>query len=261
MSVSEQLRRLASCPLLAGSPTAPVLPWPGFHVAPEIEELSRLGCFHRCYLAGALSADAAARVDAAAIWGVPEVPETPGRDVAGMLAAIEGGELSALVAGGVRIDDLPAEAEAALRAVEFLVVLDTHAHELVELADVVFPVAAAPEKAGTFLNWEGRARPSSRALRTNLMSDARVLASLAAELDVAGLGSDPATLRAQFGEFAGWEGARVGSPDVRCRRRCRAAPGCCWPLGVRFWSPRVLQGGEPYLAATARGRRGLVVGF
>ena len=25
-----------------------------------------------------------------------------------------------------------------------------------EHADVVFPVAAAPEKAGTFLNWEGR---------------------------------------------------------------------------------------------------------
>ncbi|MCZ3388445.1 MAG: NADH-quinone oxidoreductase subunit G [Actinomycetia bacterium] len=198
-------------------------------------------------------ADAAARVDTAAIWGVPEVPEAPGRDIPAMLAAIEGRELSALVVGGVRLDDLPADAEAALRATEFLVVLDTHAHGLVELANVVFPVAAAPEKAGTFINWEGRQRPSSQALRTNLMSDARVLAALAGELGVVGLDGDLARLRAQLGEFSGWEGVRVGSPDVA------AATGEPGPgLLLATWRPlleaTVLQEGEPYLAATARGR-------
>ena len=158
-------------------------------------------------------ADAAARVDTAAIWGVGEVPETPGRDLAAMLAGIENRELSALVAAGVRLDDLPEGAEAALRATEFLVVLDTHAHEVVDLADVVFPVAVAPEKSGTFVNWEGRERRSSRALRTNLMSDARVLSAIAAELGV-DLQADQETLLAQLAEFAGWEGARIEAPDV-----------------------------------------------
>ncbi len=195
--------------------------------------------------------DAAARVDTAAIWGVAEVPEAAGRDIPAMLAAVEGGELSALVVGGARIDDLPADAEAALRGAEFLVVLDTHAHALVELANVVFPVAAAPEKGGSFINWEGRHRSSSKALRTNLMSDARVLAALAGELGVDDVDGDPARLSTQLGEFAGWEGARIGSPDVA------AAPGDGAPgLLLATWRPllesTVLQEGEPYLAATAR---------
>ena len=128
--------------------------------------------------------------------------------------AIESRELSALVVGGRPARRPAGGAEAALRATEFLVVLDTHAHELVELADVVFPVAVAPEKSGTFVNWEGRERPSSRALRTNLMSDARVLAAIAAELGV-DLHADQETLLAQLAEFAGWEGARIEAPDVR----------------------------------------------
>ena len=198
-------------------------------------------------------ADPAARVDTAAIWGVAEVPEAPGRDIPAMLAAIEGRELSALVVAGARLDDLPKDSEAALRATEFLVVLDTHSHALVELANVVFPVAAAPEKAGTFINWEGRQRPSSQALRTNLMSDARVLAALAGELDVDGVDGDPVKLRTQLGEFAGWEGARVGSADVAAVTG-ETGPG----LLLATWRPllesTVLQEGEPYLAATARGR-------
>ena len=196
--------------------------------------------------------DPAARVDTAAIWGVPEVPETPGRDLAEMLVGIENRELSALVAAGVRLDDLPDGAEAALRATEFLVVLDTHAHEVVDLADVVFPVAVAPEKSGTFVNWEGRERPSSRALRTNLMSDARVLTAIAAELDV-DLEADQETLLAQLAEFAGWEGARVQAPDVRPATAERGGH-----LVLATWrpllEPTVLQAGEPYLAATARSR-------
>jgi NADH-quinone oxidoreductase subunit G len=196
-------------------------------------------------------ADAAARVDAAAIWGVEEVPEQPGRDVAAMIAAIGSRELKAMVLGGVRLDDLAEGTAAGVAGLDFLVVLDTHEHELLEHADVVFPVAAAAEKSGTFLNWEGRERRSARALRTALMSDARVLAALADEMGVAGLPRDEVRAAAELGEFAGWEGARVQPP----RAEAESTPSGGGML-LATWrpliEPTVMQEGEPYLAATAR---------
>ncbi|MCZ3387012.1 MAG: NADH-quinone oxidoreductase subunit G [Actinomycetia bacterium] len=199
-------------------------------------------------------ADAAARVDTAAIWGVADVPEAPGRDITGMLAAIESGDLEAILVSGVRMDDLPTGSEAGLRDARFVVALDTHHHELVELADVVLPVAAAPEKAGTFINWEGRKRSSSQALTTSLMSDARVLAALAGELGFDDIDGDPARLRAQLDEFAGWEGARVGSPEV-----VAADPETGTGFLLATWrpllEPTAMQEGEPYLAATAPKRQ------
>ena len=196
--------------------------------------------------------DAAARVDTAAIWGTVEIPETPGRDSAGMFDAIEAGQVSALLMGGVRLDDLPDGAEAAVRAADFVVVLDTHAHEVTEFADVVFPVAAAPEKAGSFVNWEGcRERHSSQVLRTPLMRDARVLAVLAAELGVAGLRSEVSELNAELAEFTGWEGARAESPEV-ASDVAEAGPGLLLATWRPLLEPTVLQSGEPYLAATAR---------
>ena len=196
--------------------------------------------------------DAAARVDAAAIWGVAKVPDAPGRDIASMFEAVEAGGVSALVVGGVRLDDLPHGAEAAVRAADFVVVLDTHGHELVELADVVFPVAAVPEKAGSFVNWEGCAeRHSSQVLRTSLMRDARVLAVLAAELGTTGLLSEAAELHAELAEFSRWEGARVGSPEVT-QESAETGPGLLLATWQPLLEPSVLQSGEPYLAATAR---------
>jgi NADH-quinone oxidoreductase subunit G len=195
-------------------------------------------------------ADAAARVDTAAIWGVADVPEAPGRDLPAMLQAVEQRALTSLVVAGAQLDDLPEGAEAALRAVDHLVVLDTHHHALVELAHVVFPVAAVSQKAGTFLNWEGRERRSARATRSTLMPDARVLGALAAELGVDLALADAGAIRAQLAEFAGWEGARAESPDVPAPA-VEAGGG----LALATWRPLIgggtLEEGEPYLAATA----------
>lgn len=44
-------------------------------------------------------ADAAARVDLAAAWGVESLPETPGRDTDAIVAAAAAGELGGLVVG------------------------------------------------------------------------------------------------------------------------------------------------------------------
>jgi NADH-quinone oxidoreductase subunit G len=54
-----------------------------------------------------------------------------------------------------------------------------------EHADVVLPVAAASEKAGAYLDWEGRLRPFDATLHgTGQLPDGRVLQGLADEMDV-----------------------------------------------------------------------------
>jgi NADH-quinone oxidoreductase subunit G len=104
------------------------------------------------------------------------------------------GALGALVVGGVDPYDIVSSAvddsgagidtedvrEAMRRA--FVVSLEVRESAVTELADVVLPVAPHAEKAGTFRDWEGRARPFEAALESGAMSDYRVLDMIATEL-------------------------------------------------------------------------------
>ena len=85
-------------------------------------------------------------------------PPRSGRDTGQILEAAAAGELGALLVGGVELADLPDPARGAGRARRggFVVSLELRPSEVTERADVVLPVAAVAEKAGTFLNWEGR---------------------------------------------------------------------------------------------------------
>ncbi len=115
------------------------------------------------------------------------IPSTPGRDTSGIVAAAAAGELGALVIGGVDPDDLldPQLARAALEKAPFVVSLELRRSAATDYADVVFPVAAAIEKAGTYLDWEGRSRPFDASLKdTGRLSDYLVLNALADALDV-----------------------------------------------------------------------------
>lgn len=130
--------------------------------------------------------DDAARAAVESAWGA-QLPVTPGRDTAAILAAAAAGELDGLLVGGVDIDDLPdpAAARAAISAAGFVVSLELRASSVTELADVVFPVAAAAEKSGAYLDWEGRVRPFGTALKhAGGLDDARVLDTLGVEMDV-----------------------------------------------------------------------------
>jgi NADH-quinone oxidoreductase subunit G len=130
--------------------------------------------------------DVGARAELEAMWHVP-IPAAVGRDVDGIISAAAAGQLGALLIGGVDPADLsnPELAERALAAVGFVVSLEVRASAVTPYADVVLPVAPTSEKAGSFLNWEGRIRPFEVALRgATSMSDHRVLNALAEELDV-----------------------------------------------------------------------------
>jgi NADH-quinone oxidoreductase subunit G len=203
---------------------------------------------------GRLVADPAARVDVAATWGVPSLPDAPGRDTASMLEAARAGILGGLVVGGVDPADLPdpQAAFAALDAAPFVLSLELRHSAVTERADVVLPVAAVAEKAGTFWNWEGRERPFGTVLATSYLSDYRVLDALADELDVdLGL-RDLDAVRTEAAELAGWEGAQAPAPD---RPAAEPPHVAAHEAVLASWHQLLdagrLQDGEPWLAGTA----------
>ncbi|MGY1857787.1 NADH-quinone oxidoreductase subunit G [Modestobacter sp. SYSU DS0290] len=133
---------------------------------------------------GRTVASAADRAAVAQRWGA-DVPATPGRDLTGILTAARDGALSGLLVGGVDPADLPDPllAEQALAAAGFVVSLELFPSAVTAHADVVLPVAAAPEKAGAYLDWEGRVRPFDATLHgTGQLSDGRVLQGVAEHL-------------------------------------------------------------------------------
>ncbi len=214
--------------------------------------------------------DPAARAEVEAAWGV-SIPPAPGRDTAGILAgvalplpddAIEAAEaaavgeprgLAGLLVGGVEVDDLPDPAAAltAIAGAGFVVSLEMRASAVTALADVVFPVAAAVEKAGAYLNWEGRPRPFDAALpEAGTLDEGRILDTLGVEMDVDLYTQTPAAAAGELGRLGVWSGRR---PTVY-----GAAAGPEAGPGYRLASWRMnLDGGramdgEPHLAGTAK---------
>ncbi|MBV9383639.1 MAG: NADH-quinone oxidoreductase subunit G, partial [Streptosporangiaceae bacterium] len=133
--------------------------------------------------------------------------------------------------------------------------IELRASSITDRADVVFPVAAVAEKAGTFVNWEGRGGSFAAALRVpGVRTDLYVLGALADEMDVhLGL-PDAASARAELATLGTWRGARPAAPGTG-----RAARPAELPAGEAYlatWHQLLdngrMQDGEPYLAGTAR---------
>jgi NADH-quinone oxidoreductase subunit G len=210
--------------------------------------------------------DPAARAEVARAWGKGSLPGTPGRDTTAMLTAARNGELGALVVAGVDPADLP-DPVAALQAIEmapFVVSLELRASAVTDRADVVFPVAAVAEKAGTFVNWEGRGGSFEAALHVpEVRTDRYVLGAIADEMDVhLGL-PDAAAARAELAAIGTWRGPRPEPPEVITAGSesgvhvTHEAHGS-GVLDVRLatWHQLLdsgrMQDGEPALAGTAR---------
>ncbi|MFD3353027.1 NADH-quinone oxidoreductase subunit G [Streptomyces fradiae] len=168
---------------------------------------------------GRPATDPRAREEVAAVWGVRELPHRYGRDTGRIVEAAATGELPALLVGGVDVADLPdpRRAREALDAA-FVVSLELRPGEVTERADVVLPVAAVAEKAGTFLNWEGRVRMFDAALKPQHMTsalpptDARVLHMLADAMDVHFALPDLPAVRREMDRLGAWDGERAEDP-------------------------------------------------
>ena len=200
-------------------------------------------------------ADAAARVDIAAAWGVAALPTQPGRTTAEIISGLASNQLDAVVVGGVDAHDL-LNSRQALDALKksFVVSLEIAPSSITEVADVVLPVAAITEKSGSFLNWEGRARAFDAAVEDSQnRSDVRILSMIA---DAMGesimLGTVTAAAR-EFNQLGKWDGARVAFTSV--------APVAAKAIGAnealltswrRLLDMGTLQKGEDNLAGTRR---------
>jgi NADH-quinone oxidoreductase subunit G len=203
--------------------------------------------------------DPQARAEVARAWNKTSLPTLPGRDASTMLAAAERGELGALLIAGVDPADMP-DPGAMLRALEvtpFVVSLELRASAITDRADVVFPVAAAAEKSGTFVNWEGRGGTFAAALRVpGMRTDLHVLGAIADEMDVHLGVPDAAAARAELAALGAWKGERIAPPsplspttDVTPQSGMVAARLATWH---QLLDAGRMQDGEPYLAGTAR---------
>ena len=221
------------------------------------------GCLPSLLPGGRPVADAAARVDVAAAWGVDSLPDgrRPRRRRASSpppppaSSAAWWSVASTSTTPPTRAPPAPRSRRRASWSA-----LELRETDVTRAADVVFPVAPVTEKAGTFVNWEGRLRPFEAVLTNpGSLPDLRVLAGIAEELGrplgfrtVAEAAPRWSELGAWDGErrrSAGAEAATAATPsglDHRGRRRSRSPPGSsCIDDGS-------MQDGEPHLRATAR---------
>jgi NADH-quinone oxidoreductase subunit G len=148
-------------------------------------------------------------------------------------------------------------ADAALDAAGFVVSLELLPSAVTARADVVLPVAPAVEKAGTYVDWEGRLRCFDTTLRgTGALADARILDAIAAELGVALGTADVESIRAEWNRLGLVTAARPAAPGVAAAPPAVPAPGEA-VLATWHWllDEGTLQQGEPHLAGTAKRAR------
>ncbi|MEU8045431.1 NADH-quinone oxidoreductase subunit G [Micromonospora echinofusca] len=215
------------------------------------------GCLPNLLPGGRLVNEPAARAELGEAWDIPAgvIPSQAGRDTDGILAAAAGGQLGALVVAGVDPADLadPRLAEKALDEVPFLVSLELRMSAVARRADVVLPVAPVAEKAGSFLDWEGRLRTFEAVLHTAAMTDGRVLDALAAQLDVQLGTGDVLSVRRELGALPRTRTDRPAAPSVEPATVREPGAGeavlATWHQLIDLGS---LTDGDEYLAGTAR---------
>jgi len=194
--------------------------------------------------------DADARNEVAAAWGIAasDLP-APGLSGSALIEAMTAGRMHAALVGGVESSDYPSDLTAALTDVDFVVSLENHHSAVTEIADVVLPVAVVSEKAGTFIDWEGRPRPFAQVFRDAMMgSDAYVLNMIANAMQAA-QPSSVIDIRAELGRLGPWNGARLPASPATAAQPVDGVALSTWRLLLDLG---VMQEGDPHLAATAR---------
>ncbi|HEX6734201.1 MAG TPA: molybdopterin-dependent oxidoreductase, partial [Azonexus sp.] len=100
------------------------------------------------------------RAEVAALWGIPSVPEKPGKAAVDLFRALKSGEVKAVwIACTNPAQSLPNQAEvrAALAAADYVVLQEAFANtDTAAYADLLLPASAWGEKEGTVTNSERR---------------------------------------------------------------------------------------------------------
>ena len=218
------------------------------------------GCLPNLLPGGRPVDEASARVDVGTAWDVGSLPEAAGRDADDIVAALAAGDIGGLVIGGVDPDDTadPAATRAAIDKAGFVVALELRETDVTRAADVVFPVAPVTDKAGTFVNWEGRLRQFDAILgNPGSLPDLRVLAGIAEELERPLGFRTVAEARVEMEQLGGWDGDRASLPEVATgptTKKGSATKGD--GVALASWKQLLdhgsMQDGDAALRATAR---------
>ncbi|MGW0432430.1 NADH-quinone oxidoreductase subunit G [Micromonospora sp. NPDC003197] len=215
------------------------------------------GCLPNLLVGGRPVTDPLARAELGEAWDVAAgvIPSQAGRDTNQILAAAADGRLGGLVVAGVDPGDLadPRLAEQALDTVPFLVSLEQRTSAVTRRADVVLPVAPVVEKAGSFVDWEGRLRTFEAVLDSSAMTDGRVLDAIAAQLGVTLGTGDVNSIRRELGSLPMSKSDRPAAPCVPSGKPATAAAG---QAVLATWHQLIDEGtlieGDEHLGGTAR---------
>jgi NADH-quinone oxidoreductase subunit G len=216
------------------------------------------GCLPNLLPGGRPVTDAAARAELAREWRVDELPGSVGRDTDEILAAARTGRIGALIVAGLDPGDVadPEGALQGLSSLDFLVCLEVRATAVTRLASVVFPVAPVVEKAGTFLDWEGRLRPFTTVLETTAIADSRVLDALARQMGVELGCADVVAIRRELVSLPVSRAGRARDPRITPIRVPTPDAG---QAVLSTWHQLIDRGslidGDPALTGTARPAR------
>jgi NADH-quinone oxidoreductase subunit G len=197
--------------------------------------------------------DASARVDVQTAWGVETLPTQPGLSTSEILESLNSSDgLEAVVVGGVDPSDISAEALGQLLNT-FVVSLEISHSSVTAIADVVLPVAAVTEKAGTFLDWEGRERSFDQAIDGALnRSDVRILSMLADEMKKPIALPSVTAAAKELLALGKWDGAKGAKPSVSSSSVSASGNQAVLHSWRQLIDLGSLQAGEENLAGTAR---------
>lgn len=199
--------------------------------------------------------DAAASADVATVWGIEKVPSEIGLSSDEIFAAVNSDQIHALVVGGIDPHDA-GNIHAALSALKgaFVVSLEIRPSEVTKIADVVLPVAAVPEKSGSFMNWEGRARAFEVAVPDSLnRSDVRILTMISEALGRSIALQSVKSAANELASFGEWDGAKSTFAPVSSIKPPKiSANQALLTSWRRLLDESSLQEGEDNLAGTAR---------
>ena len=173
------------------------------------------------------------------------MPATPGKDSAAIRAALESGELKALVLFGADpLRDFPDSAAwaGALAAADTVIAFSMFENATTAKADVVLPLETHAEKDGTVTHPDGRlqrVRPSAPRpgdVRPNWSVLSELSAALGHQTEITSQPEAMAAMAAAVSFYAGISDAEIGGRGVRWQERQAAAarPGAEPPDGSQL---------------------------
>jgi len=132
--------------------------------------------------------------------------------------------------------------------------LEIRPSEVTKIADVVLPVAAVPEKSGSFMNWEGRARAFEVTVPDSLnRSDVRILTMISDELGRSIALPSVKSAAKEFASFGQWDVVKPNFSPVASASPVKLGDTqALLTSWRRLLDESSLQEGEDNLAGTAR---------